>query len=166
MKAFIACFALVLAGASSASSFDTMEAVRAGADNSFARLAPVRLKPKPAKSIVNLTGYLSMDGNGFVNQPNGGSVMITLQGSTNLSDPASGATATANFNETQTFFVNGNYVSGYVYPRQYVQVYRHGRMAGSVMVSGSIYVSGFVSGNWLRLSGSGQVSGSGSVQDK
>lgn len=152
--------------ASSWAAMESVETLRAGALGGFEGLAHVRLKPEAAKAVVNLSGYLNLDGSGYVSNPHGGSVMITLRGSTNLSDPATGASATAYFNETQTFFVNGNFVSGYVYPRQYVQVTRNGRSVGSLMVSGSIYVSGFLSGGWVRLSGSGQVSGSGPVQDK
>ena len=164
MKSVLSACAVVLIAASFANSTESMEAARVGAESAFVRLAPVKLRPKAMRS-VHLTGYLSLDGNAYVSNPNpGGSVMVTFNGSTMLRD-SSGATANAYFTVTQTFFINGNFTSGYVYPQQYVQVYHNGRSVGSVMVSGSIYVSGFVNGSWIRLSGSGNVSGSGTVQE-
>ena len=155
--------AVLIAAAAAANSTESVELLRSGAQHSFERLAPVRLRPKATRT-VHLTGHVSLDGTSYVGDPPNNSAMVTFHGTGTLHD-SSGATATVHFSTTQTFFINGNYTTGYVYPREYVQVYSHGRPVGMVMVSGTIYVSGWVNGGWVRLSGSGQVSGSGSVQE-
>ncbi len=55
--------------------------------------------------------------------------------------------------------LNGNFISGYARISEYVSFYKNGRYIGQTRVSGSIYVTGRNSNGWVRLSGSGRVTG-------
>ena len=140
--------------------FESRLQIRQGAEDAN---APTGAEVK-ATQPIRLSGHLMLQGSAFVNQPHG-AVMVTLSGSTQLhNDHGTPLSGMVHFYETQTFFVNGNFISGYVYPGTYVGIYRNGQRIGTVRVAGTIYVSGFVNGNWVNLSGSGQVSGQGTIQ--
>jgi len=57
------------------------------------------------------------------------------------------------------------YVSQMVNPSVYVEFYRQGRPVGSATMTGSITVTGWPSGNYVSLSGYGNLNGSVYVQD-
>ena len=58
------------------------------------------------------------------------------------------------------FFIRGNRASETIRIFESVSLYRDGRYVGSATVSGNIHVSGWKSGNWLRVSGRGRLTGS------
>jgi hypothetical protein len=68
-------------------------------------------------------------------------------------------TGTESYTVNVTIPRTGDRVSSYVRIRANVSLYQNGRYVGSTTVSGNVYVSGFISGTYLRLSGRGTVSG-------
>lgn len=159
------------------------EALKAGASLSFPNALPTgaawRLtrmsvaqdgaesaSPRTSQSrYIRLSGYLSLQGSGHIPQGSNGA-FITVSGSTQLQDDRGRYLAgVVHFSDSSYYHVNGNYVSGWARPYAQISVYDNGRFLGSVRVDGTISVSGWNNGGWLNLSGSGQVSGSGYIQE-
>lgn len=160
------------------------EDLKAGAGAAFQAAAAVRFQPPVTLKAalvreaegrllagskgtrpIRLTGNVFLDGTGHA--PQGSSwVTVTLSGWVNLRDdqgrPLSGS---VHLSDTQTFFMSGNHVSGWARPYAYVSVYDGGRYLGSVRIEGDIHVSGWNTNGWVRLSGSGYVSGTLWAQD-
>jgi len=119
-----------------------------------------------ASRYVNLSGYISLRGNTHIRE---GSQFVSMTISGNATLHGSGArTDNVWVNERITFHLRDGqrFVNESVRISKYVSVYEGGRYVGSTTVSGTVRVSGSVSGRWLRLSGSGNLSGSIFVRDQ
>jgi hypothetical protein len=122
-----------------------------------------RAKAAGVRSI-RLSGQLSLDGSAHVSA--GPFTTITLSGWAYLRDDNGGRiSGNIHFSDTQTYHLSGNHVSGWARPYAYVNVYEGDKLLGTTRVDGSIYVSGWNNGGWVRVSGSGPVSGSLVVGD-
>lgn len=127
--------------------------------------------PKPAAApvkkprTIRLSGWVNLSGSGFAPQ-HSPYITVTVSGWTTLQDET-GRTlnGSIHLSDTQSYFASGNWVSGYARPRAYVSVYDNGRLLGTVLVDGNVHVSGFKNGDWVHLSGSGQVSGWGTIDE-
>ncbi len=122
----------------------------------------VQGKPK-ASRYVTVGGPLSLSGQGFVSQPNGW-VTVTLSGWLTVQD-ASGRVVSQNqyVTTTASFMASGGWVNGTVFPSEYVTLLVDGKPARQALVNGAIFVSGFVSGGWVNVAGSGTLTGSALV---
>ena len=119
---------------------------------------PAVVRPQGAH-YLHLHGYVNLNGSGFIPRGSGWAT-ITVSGWTNLQDQDGHyLNGDIRFDDTSTYFVSGNYVSGWAHPYAYVNVYDNGKLLGTTRVSGTVSVSGFRNGDWLNLSGSGFVDG-------
>jgi len=119
-----------------------------------------------AQQYVSVSGYLTLRGSAYVY--NGSTyVSISLSGSGNFS--GSGVqTGYVTINQHESFFLpqGQNHAFQNVRVSANVPLYRNGRYAGTVTLSGYVPISGFKSGDWLHLSGSGSLSGSTFIPDE
>lgn len=115
---------------------------------------------------VQVSGYVTLNGNGFV-PANGGFTSVTLNGWATFRDSTGKVTSNNTYiNPMVSMFINPNqYVFQTVWPNVYAQFYQNGKPVGSTSMSGSISVSGFPSGSFVYLNGSGYLNGSIYVQD-
>ncbi|PCI36385.1 MAG: hypothetical protein COB53_09785 [Elusimicrobia bacterium] len=118
-----------------------------------------------ASRYVSLSGWVNLRGSGFVHEGSN-SVRIDLTGNARLSG-AGASTDTVWIRESVNIYLlkGQTFVNETVHVSEYVSVYDRGRYVGSTNVSGTIRVSGTVSGSSLRLSGSGNLRGSLFVRD-
>lgn len=155
-------FALVLTAVLSAPAASaSLEGVRAGA----VLAAPVARQSFKASRFISLSGWVNLRGNTFVREGDG-FVRIDLSGNTTLH--GSGAsTGTIWVRHSANIYLRKGqtFVNETVSVSEYVSVYDRGRYVGSTHVSGTVRVSGTLSGNWLNLSGSGNLRGSLFVRD-
>ncbi|OGR88089.1 MAG: hypothetical protein A3J74_08540 [Elusimicrobia bacterium RIFCSPHIGHO2_02_FULL_57_9] len=142
----------------------TLETSWTQADASFKAVPLSSLSFKPAR-YVGVSAQLALNGSGFISRPPG-YVTITLRGQTDIQD-SSGRIRSGflSVSENAYVYVSGGMVSHWVRLNTYVSFYQDGRHVGSAWVSGNIPVSGYLSGNWLSLSGSGALSGNLSISD-
>jgi hypothetical protein len=119
-----------------------------------------------AQQYVSVSGYLTLRGSAYVY--NGSTyVSISLTGNGNFS--GSGVqTGYVTITQHESFFLpqGQNNVFQNVRVSANVPLYRNGRYVGTVTLSGYVPVSGFKSGDWLHLSGSGSLSGSTFIPDE
>lgn len=127
-------------------------------------------KPARAKAgrYVQVSGYVNLNGNGWVPGTTGGYTSVTLTGWANFKDSSGQVTSNNSYINT--------YASMWIYPNQhvfqtvwpdiYTTFYRNGKIVGSTNMTGSISVSGWPSSNYVMLSGSGYLSGSIYVEDE
>ncbi len=110
---------------------------------------------------VRLSGNLSLRGSEYLRE---GSTYITvnLSGTAYLYGGGGIRASNVRVNERISFYLREgqNYISESVRVSERVSIYKNGRYVGSTTVTGTIRVSGWISGNWLRLDGSGTISGS------
>ncbi len=136
-----------------------------GLRSAAALSVPKTQKRFKASRYVSLSGWVNLRGNAHI--PEGATyVRIDLSGNTRLN--GSGAsTNTVWVRESVNIFLREGqtFVNETVQVSEYVSVYDRGRYVGSTRVSGSVRVSGTITGNWLRLSGSGNIRGSMFVRD-
>jgi len=127
--------------------------------------------PKPAKaktgSYVQLSGYVSLSGSGWIHGDNGGFTSVTLTGWGNFRDSSGRITSNSTYiNATASFWVRPNQsIFETVRPSVYVTFYRDGKMVGSTNMTGSISVNGWPSSSHFTLNGSGYLNGSMYVED-
>lgn len=182
MKHIFLAFSLLLQAALPALAGVGSEAIKAGSSINFAipsgpswrltRLAasqdtaaPVSPQGTAQSRYIRVTGYLSLSGSAHVPQGSHGT-FVTLSGYTQLQDERGRYLAgSVHFSDSSFYTVSGNHISGWARPYAQISIYENGRYLGSVRVDGSIYVSGWNNGGWVHLNGSGQVSGSGYIQE-
>ena len=121
-----------------------------------------------AGRYVQVSGYVNLNGNGWVPGTTGGYTSVTLTGWANFKDSSGQVTSNNSYINT--------YASMWIYPNQHVfqtvwpnihtTFYRNGKLVGSTNMTGSISVSGWPSSNYVTLSGSGYLSGSIYVEDE
>lgn len=126
-------------------------------------------KPGKARtgSYVQVSGYVSLTGNGFVPGTTGGYTSVTLSGWATFRD-SSGKVSSNNayISVPASMWIYPNqYVFETVWPNVYAQFYRDGKFVGSANMSGNIQVSGFPSSSFVYLNGSGYLNGSLYVED-
>lgn len=127
--------------------------------------------PKPAKartgSYVQLSGYVSLSGSGWLHGDNGGFTSVTLSGWGTFRDSSGRITSNnTHISATASFWVRPNQsVFETVRPNVYVTFYRDGKIVGSTSMTGSISVNGWPSSSYFSLSGSGYLNGSMYVED-
>ncbi|MFA6004744.1 MAG: hypothetical protein WC881_11835 [Elusimicrobiota bacterium] len=162
--------------AGAAPSFESAQAAAGQAFQSFPRAAAVFQKglqvPKvpgqpaaerpaagAAKAVVPVYGSVHLSGTAFVPRVPG-YARIELRGNATLTD------ATGQIRSQFTWitvagdiYVSGGFVSAWARPNTQVHFYKNGKYAGSAWIRGDVPVNGWVSGNWLNLSGFGQLSG-------
>ena len=117
---------------------------------------------------VQVSGYVNLTGNGFISGPNASYTSVTLTGWASFRDSAGEVTSNNSYINTMAYMwiTPNQYVFQSVSPNVYVQCSYKGKPAGSVNMSGFISVSGFPSGNYVSLNGSGNMTGSLYVEDQ
>ena len=156
-------------GARAAASFQSLPGFHAlpkGTPPAPVRGTPVVPVPvRECSQYVRVSGNVDLRGSGYVSK-GARIVSVNLTGTTDIRDSSgrirSGYTTVSYM---ATLFVNGNWVSEWARPSIYLSLYQDGRYVGQVRVDGNIHVSGWVSGDWVSVSGSGDLSGDIWVQD-
>ncbi len=128
---------------------------------------------KPEKAVTRngqyyqVSGYVNLNGNGWMPGNDGGYTSVNLTGWATFRDSTGKVTSNSTYISTSvSLWVRPNqHVFQTVWPNVYVQFYKDGKMVGSTSMSGSISVSGWPSSNFFSLSGSGYLSGSIYVQE-
>ncbi|MFH2202417.1 MAG: hypothetical protein ABIJ96_04845 [Elusimicrobiota bacterium] len=167
MKQIIAAALVLAICLGPAQALETPEAISVENSLGFQTAVPNLKRFKFAGSqYVHLSGNLSLRGNEYLHQETG-YVSVTLSGSTSLFGSGGVSAGNVRINERVSIYLRegSNYISESVQVSEYVSVYKNGRYVGSTHVTGTIRVSGWLSGKWLRLDGSGTISGSLFVQD-
>lgn len=114
---------------------------------------------------VRLSGHVSLSGSAFVSERSS-FVTVNVSGTANLRDDSGRFVGgSVRLSDMVSCHASSNHVTCWARPSATVSLYRDGRYVGSVPVSGSIMVSGWKSGSWLHLNGSGTVSGTGYVNE-
>lgn len=126
--------------------------------------APVQAK---GGHYAQVSGYVNLTGNGFLYGTNASYTSVTLTGWASFRDSSGEVTCNNTYiNTMASMWITPNqYVFQTVRPSVYAQCSYKGRPAGSVNMSGSVSVSGFPSGNYVSLNGSGSLTGSLYVED-
>lgn len=152
-----------------ASPLETPEALKSAAFAGLSRAAaaPAIKAGFTRSSYERISGYLNLSGHAFMREGDR-FVTVNVDGSALLSGGGGVQSNYARFSERVSAHLSGSssYVSETVNVSEYVAVYKNGRYVGQAHVTGNIRVSGSVSGNSLRLSGSGSVSGGVFVNEK
>ncbi len=123
--------------------------------------------PVKGGHYAQVSGYVNLSGNGFISGPNASYTSVTLTGWASFRDSSGDVTCNNTYiNAMAYMWITPNqYVFQTVRPNVYVQCSYKGKPAGSVNLSGSVSVSGFPSGSFVSLNGSGNLSGSLYVED-
>jgi hypothetical protein len=125
--------------------------------------------PAPAKTghYMQVSAYVSLTGNGFLPGTTGGFTSVTLSGWATFRDSTGEVTSNNTYiNVPASMWIYPNqYVFQTVYPNIYAQFSYKGQPAGSASMTGSVSVSGWPSGNFVTLNGSGTLNGSVYVED-
>ncbi|MCX5793304.1 MAG: hypothetical protein NTY45_13980 [Elusimicrobia bacterium] len=139
-----------------------------------AKAAPAAVPaPAPARKIartgryVQVSGYVNLNGNGFISGPSGGFTSVPLSGWGTFRDSSGQVTSNNTYiNQYASMWIYPNqYVFQTVYVNVYAQFTYKGKSVGSSNMTGSVSVSGFPSTNYVSLNGSGNLSGSIYVED-
>ena len=127
---------------------------------------PEVAKPSKAKAragrYFQVSGYVNLTGNGFLYGTGASYTSVTLTGWANFRDSSGQVTSNNSYINVMTsmFITPNQYVMQTVWPNVYTQFYYNGKPVGSASMSGSVSVSGFPSGSYVSLNGSGYLSGS------
>ncbi len=123
--------------------------------------APATVPVSAARKLVRISGNIRLAGTEYINDRDG-FIYITLTDQVRLDSGFEYRTDTIWVRESVSFFIRKgqSYVSEYVRVSEWVSVYKNGRYVGRVNVTGTIRVSGWVNGSWLRLDGTGTLNGS------
>lgn len=183
MTRILAALGLVLATALPSSAFGAAEPGVGAAAKAFQALSAFKAKSPVRKlSVVNgsgpavkagtrqryvtLRGFANVWGSAYVPQGQAGGVFITVSGDTQLQDNTGRyLSGSVTVSDSSFYHVSGNYVNGWPRPSATVTLYNRGRYVGTVRIEGSIPVSGWNNGGWVRVSGSGWVEGSGYIYE-
>ncbi|MDD2805226.1 MAG: hypothetical protein PHV33_06695 [Elusimicrobiales bacterium] len=128
--------------------------------------------PKPAVvkggQYVQVSGYVNLNGNGWMPGNDGGFTSVNLTGWATFRDSSGKVTSNNTYiNTSVSLWVRPNqHVFQSVWPNLYVTFYRNGKIVGSTSMNGSISVSGWPSSSYFSLSGSGYLNGSIYVEDE
>lgn len=117
---------------------------------------PVQAQDAKGSKLITATGYLTLSGSGMVN---GAFASVPVSGWVNLSGSDGPISGSVYMTGTAMMNVSGTWASGWVQPSAYVNIYDGGKLLGTMLVQGNIYVSGMVNGTWISVNGSGSVSG-------
>ncbi|MCM2266940.1 MAG: hypothetical protein NDI60_04100 [Elusimicrobiales bacterium] len=174
MKKILLTFVLsvLAAGAAAAENLDFTDNSFAAQLTAPAAAAEVETPEAPARArtgrYVQVSGYVSLNGNGWMPGTDGGFTSVNLNGWATFRDGSGQITSNnVSINTSVSLWVRPNqYVMQSVWPNVYATFYRNGKMVGSTSMSGSISVSGWPSGSFFSLSGSGYLSGSIYVEDE
>jgi hypothetical protein len=125
---------------------------------------PMRAK---AGRYVQVSGYVNLNGNGFLSGPNGGYTYVTLTGWASFRDSSGQVTSnSAYISVPASMWIYPNqYVFQTVWSNVYAQFSYKGKPVGSANMSGSISVNGWPSANFVSLTGTGYLNGSIYVED-
>ena len=130
---------------------------------------PEVLKPARARAgrYVQVSGYVTLNGSGFLYGTGASYTSVTLNGWASFRDSSGQVTSNSSYiSVPASMWITPNqYVSQTVWPNVYAQFSYKGKPAGSTSMSGSIMVSGWPSGNYVSLNGSGYLNGSIYVED-
>ena len=161
MTRTLALLAVLSAPAHAAASLEAAHAASAAAI-----AAPAPTKAFKAQRHVTLNGQARLSGTGFVQQ-HGGFVSVPLNGDVRVSGDVGQVTGNGSINQHVSLWIHpgSNYVSQFVSFTANVSLYKQGRYVGTAMVSGSVMVSGWANGSFLRLDGTGSASGSAFIDD-
>ncbi len=109
---------------------------------------------------VRLSGNLNLRGSEYLREGSN-YISMNLSGTAFLYGGSGLRASSVRVDERISFYLREgqNYVSESVRVSERVSVYKNGRYVGTTTVTGTIRVTGWVSGNWLRLDGSGRISG-------
>ena len=131
---------------------------------------PVVGAPARAKTgrYVQVSGYVNLNGNGFIYGPSASYTSVTLTGWASFRDSTGQVTSNNSYINTMVsmWITPNQYVFQSVYPNVYAQFYYKGKPVGSTNMTGYISVSGFPSGSSVFLNGSGNMTGSIYVEDE
>ncbi|MDO8806517.1 MAG: hypothetical protein Q7R35_19060 [Elusimicrobiota bacterium] len=131
--------------------------------------APEAAKPAKVRAgrYFQVSGNVYLTGTGFLSGTTANYTSITLSGWANFRDSSGQVTSNNSYiNVYSSMWITPNqYVMQTVWPNVYTQFYYKGKPVGSASMSGSVSVSGFPSGNYVSLNGSGYLSGSIYVAD-
>lgn len=136
--------------------------------------APVQIKPQKAEPVsrsrkvvryVHVSGHVTLNGSAFVSDGSN-FVSVNLSGFTNISDASGRITSgTVSVSHWSHLYISNSWVSDWASPSFYVSFYENGRYIGNAQISGSFYITGNVSGNWLYVSGSGMINGTLAIRE-
>ncbi|MBI4350453.1 MAG: hypothetical protein HY550_03345 [Elusimicrobia bacterium] len=164
---------LFAAGAFAAEKPDFTEAAFAkqlGAVASAPEVKVPEARPARAKAgrYVQVSGYVNLNGSGWVPGANGGYTSVNLSGWANFRDSSGQVTSNNSYINTHAsmWIYPNQHVFQTVWPNIYTTFYRNGKPVGSTSMTGSVSVSGWPSSNFVSLSGSGYLSGSIYVEDE
>lgn len=181
MKNICSLFLVVLLSlpAAAAASFESAQAAAGQAFQNLPRIPAVFRKGAPVRTmqgapaaqapraelakarVVPVYGMLHLSGTGFIpNIP--GYANVSLRGTTEFSDAAGQLRSRVTWitEMVDVYVTNQNqFVSGWVRPHAQVHFYKDGQYVGSAWIQGDIQVQGWANGNWLNLSGFGQLAG-------
>ncbi len=158
----ITAFLLVLGLAvAPARALETPELLRFKSALSLNKFAPKLNINFTGSRHVRISGNVSLRGSEYIRE-GATYIYVNLTGSGYLSGTGGVRAGNVSISERVSIYLREgqNYISEYVRVSERVSVYKNGRYVGSTNVTGTIRVSGYISGNWLRLDGSGNVSGS------
>ncbi len=144
----------------------SLEAVKSAGAAGLERAPVPAPKAFKAQRMVMLWGQTTLNGTGFIFGQHTTYVTITLNGQLNASgDGGRVQTGNSMVSQTVSLYLPPGQAGVYqnVSINQNVGLYCDGRYVGSAFLNGNIHVSGFRSGNYLSLSGSGPISGSAFV---
>lgn len=143
-----------------------MEAIRVSGVSGFSQDAAFKPKAFKSQKMVMLWGQASLRGTGFIFGPHTTYVTVTLSGQLNATgDGGHVQTGNTTISQTVSLYLPPGQSALYqnISINQNVSLYCDGRFAGSTFINASIHVSGFRSGNYINLSGSGPISASAFV---
>lgn len=171
----LALLVLSLLCASSAMALETSEVLRGSALSAFkappagafrftpalraeTAVKPAKAVPQLGSRVIRAQGYLTVNGSAFVNGQ--GMVYIPVSGWTTLQSSEGGNIQGSVYVTGNAWVsVNGSFASGSAQPSAWVTLSENGKVLGTMLVQGNIFVTGFANGNWVNVSGSGYVSG-------
>ncbi|OGR43725.1 MAG: hypothetical protein A2X35_08680 [Elusimicrobia bacterium GWA2_61_42] len=124
--------------------------------------------PARSSSYVQVNGYVTLSGMGWVPGTTGGFTSVTLTGWATFRDSSGRITSNnAYISVPVSMWIYPNQsVFQTVWPNVYATFYRNGRIVGSTSMSGSVSVNGWPNSSTVSLNGSGYLSGSIYVEDE